>query len=69
MTRAAKNAAKKYFEARVHEHSDNFANAREVRNFMERAIAHQASRIVKLGENVDDEVLITFEKEDFLAAQ
>lgn len=69
MTRAAKNAARKYFEARVHEHSDNFANAREVRNFMERAIAHQASRIVKLGENVDDEVLITFEKEDFLAAQ
>ncbi|MBR1567499.1 MAG: AAA family ATPase [Lachnospiraceae bacterium] len=68
MTRAAKNAATKYFEQKVHEHSENFANAREVRNFMERAIAHQASRIVTLGDNVADDVLITFEKEDFLAA-
>lgn len=69
MTRAAKNAATKYFEQKVHEHSENFANAREVRNFMERAIAHQASRIVTLGDNVADDVLITFEKEDFLAAE
>lgn len=69
MTRAAKNAATKYFDQKVHEHSENFANAREVRNFMERAIAHQASRIVTLGDNVADDVLITFEKEDFLAAE
>lgn len=69
MTDTAKAAAARYFENRVHEHSKTFANAREVRNFMERAIAHQASRIVALGNDIEDDVLITFEEEDFKAAE
>ena len=68
MTEEASTFAIDYFEKRVSEHSETFANAREVRNFMERAIAHQASRIVTLGDDVADEVLITFEKSDFEAA-
>ncbi|MBQ8148614.1 MAG: AAA family ATPase [Lachnospiraceae bacterium] len=68
MTEEASTFAIDYFAKRVSEHSETFANAREVRNFMERAIAHQASRIVTLGDDVADEVLITFEKSDFEAA-
>lgn len=68
MTEEASTFAIDYFAKRVSEHSETFANAREVRNFMERAIAHQASRIVTLGDDVEDEVLITFEKSDFEAA-
>ncbi len=68
MTKEASAFAIDYFTKRGSEHSETFANAREVRNFMERAIAHQASRIVTLGDDVADEVLITFEKSDFEAA-
>ena len=67
MTEAARSYALDYFTERVHSHSETFANAREVRNFMEHAIAHQASRIISLGNDVADDVLITFEKEDFIA--
>lgn len=67
MTDAAHDFAMEYFKKRVSEHSESFANAREVRNFMEQAIAHQASRIVEFGDDVEDEVLITFEAEDFQA--
>lgn len=67
MTETAHDFAMDYFRTRVSEHAENFANAREVRNFMEQAIAHQASRIVAFGDEVKDEVLITFEAEDFQA--
>ncbi|MDE7368145.1 MAG: AAA family ATPase [Lachnospiraceae bacterium] len=67
MTDDAHTFAMEYFKKRTSEHSENFANAREVRNFMEQAIAHQASRIVEFGDEVEDEVLITFEAEDFQA--
>lgn len=68
MTEEAITFALDYFAKRVHEHSESFANAREVRNFMEKAIAHQASRIVTFGDDVTDDVLITFEQSDFEAA-
>lgn len=68
MTEEARTYALEYFKQKVHAHSDTFANAREVRNFMEHAIAHQASRIIELGDDVADDVLITFEQEDFTAA-
>ena len=68
MTEEAITFALDYFTKRVHEHSESFANAREVRNFMEKAIAHQASRIVTFGDDVTDDVLITFEQSDFEAA-
>lgn len=69
MTEKAHAFALEYFSERVRQHSESFANAREVRNFMEQAIAHQASRIVTFGDEVEDAVLITFEAEDFQAVQ
>ena len=68
MTEEAHAFALEYFARRVRQHSESFANAREVRNFMEQAIARQASRIVTLGDAVEDAVLVTFEAEDFQAA-
>ncbi len=68
MTKEAHAFALEYFARRVRQHSESFANAREVRNFMEQAIARQASRIVTLGDAVEDAVLVTFEAEDFQAA-
>ncbi|MCM1159612.1 MAG: AAA family ATPase [Roseburia sp.] len=52
-------------QERVAHKPDNFANARDVRNFMEHAISNQASRIVKL-ENAKEnkEILGTIEEED-----
>ena len=44
-------------------HDENFANAREVRNYLERSIARQASRIVKL-DSVSDKQLKTLTKGD-----
>lgn len=44
-------------------HTENFANAREVRNYLERSIARQASRIVELDE-VSDKQLRTLTKSD-----
>ena len=42
-------------------HDENFANAREVRNYLERSIARQASRIVEL-DSVSDKQLKTLTK-------
>lgn len=54
---------KEYLEQRAAEHDENFANAREVRNYIERAIARQATRVVEI-EDVTDEQLRTLTKED-----
>ena len=54
---------KKWMKQRVENKPDNFANARDVRNFLEKAISNQATRIVSV-ENPDKEVLQTIEKED-----
>lgn len=52
-------------QERITHKPDNFANARDVRNFMEHAISNQASRIVKL-ENAKEnkEILGTIEEKD-----
>lgn len=68
MTEAASQFALEYFRKQVSQHLESFANARQVRNFMETAVAHQASRIVTLGDGIADDVLITFEETDFQAA-
>lgn len=62
---AAETKALWMFKERIAHKPDNFANARDVRNFMEHAISNQASRIVKL-ENAkeDKEILGTIEEED-----
>lgn len=61
----AKKAAFEMLKKRESNKPENFANARDVRNFMEHAITNQASRIVKMehaGEN--KEILGTIEVED-----
>lgn len=59
----AKKYVKAYLTKRAKAHEENFANAREVRNYIERSIERQASRIVSLGD-VDDATLRTFTVED-----
>ena len=63
LSKAAKTEAKKYFTAKIDAKEDNFANAREARNYLEKAITRHASRVVKL-KNPDEKVLTTLEKED-----
>ena len=55
--------AKELFERRMQNKPENFANARDVRNFLEKAIANHATRVVELANN-DEETLETIEKED-----
>jgi SpoVK/Ycf46/Vps4 family AAA+-type ATPase len=57
--------AKQYWNDKAQNHDENFANAREVRNFMESAISKQATRVVSL-ENIDVTALETLTKEDLL---
>jgi AAA+ superfamily predicted ATPase len=60
---AAKEAALAYFEKRTENPPENFANARDVRNFLEIAISNHANRIISL-EETNDEILTCIEKED-----
>jgi hypothetical protein len=57
--------AKQYWNDKAQNHDENFANAREVRNFMESAISKQATRVVSL-ENIDVTALETLTKEDLI---
>ena len=59
----ARTYAAEYLENRAKQHLDNYANARDVRNFMEKAMSNQATRIVGL-RDVDDDVLMRLERED-----
>ena len=63
LTEAAKQKTLEYFEARCANKPANFANAREARNFLERAMANQAGRIVNLKE-VDEDIIMSIEPED-----
>lgn len=54
---------KKYFNEKYENRSENFANAREVRNFLEKAITNQADRIFEIS-NPTNEQLSTLELED-----
>ena len=56
LTDEAKEKATVHFEMTVTTKGSNFGNAREVRNYFEKAIATQASRIVKLTLPSKDEV-------------
>ncbi|MBO4484054.1 MAG: AAA family ATPase [Lachnospiraceae bacterium] len=59
----AREVAIKYFESRVESKAEDFANAREARNYLEKAITNHAIRVVKL-KNPDKKVLSTLEAED-----
>ena len=63
LSKDAKEAAKCYFDTLTKNPPANFANARDVRNFLEKAIANHASRIIQLPETTD-EILTCIEKED-----
>ena len=62
---AAKREAQAMIERRVANKPENFANARDVRNFMERAIENHATRVAKL-EGAEDsrQILSTIRAED-----
>lgn len=55
----AKKFAGDYLDRLAKRHDENFANAREVRNYMERCISRQATRIVDI-KNIDDATIRTF---------
>ncbi len=59
----AEEYAAAFLSDRAKQHLENYANARDVRNFLEKAMSNQATRIVGLTD-VNDDVLITLEKED-----
>lgn len=62
LSEAAQQKALQLLHQRVANKPDNFANARDVRNFMERAIANQATRIVNHPNAKDDRnLLVTIE--------
>lgn len=63
---AARDYAQKYWADKAANHDETFANAREVRNFMESAISRQATRIVSM-EKIDVDTLATLTIEDLLA--
>lgn len=63
LSKEALEAAKVYFDTRTKYPPANFANARDVRNFLEKAIANHASRIINLPETTD-EILTCIEKDD-----
>ncbi|MBO4863716.1 MAG: AAA family ATPase [Eubacterium sp.] len=45
-----------YLTSRAKAHEENFANAREVRNYLERCIERQATRIVEINDISDDDL-------------
>lgn len=51
MNEDAKAYAKEFFANRYNNRNENYANARDVRNFFEKAVVNQSSRIVKEGIN------------------
>ncbi len=63
LTDEAKEKVQVYFQKMVEEKDENFANAREVRNFFERCIERQANRLVRAGE-INRTGITTFDVED-----
>ena len=62
---AARKKAERMIRARVRNKPENFANARDIRNFMEHAIGNHASRVVALSDAAGNkEILATIEPED-----
>lgn len=59
----AKEAAIEYFKGRCENKGEDFANAREVRNFLEKAITNHATRVVTI-KKPSKKALSTLEKED-----
>ena len=70
LSEEAKLKTLNYFETRCANKPENFANAREARNYLEHAIAKQAGRIVAMkkdNKDIDKDTLMTIEAEDLEA--
>ncbi len=63
LSKEAAEEAKRFFTELCENKTETYANARDVRNYLEKAISNQATRIVGL-QDVDKEILATLEKED-----
>lgn len=63
LSEPAKKKALAYFESCLENKPDNFANAREARNYLERAMARQAGRVIKV-KDADRDTLMTIEADD-----
>ena len=63
MTEDALKVAVEFFEDRCRKKPASYANARDVRNYLEQAISNQANRLIKEKE-VTREMLTTIEAED-----
>lgn len=64
MADPTKQYIRSYFEKRRQEAGENFANARDVRNFFEYALTNQANRLAKIDEPLTDSMLLTLLPED-----
>lgn len=65
LSQAAEKKAVRMIRARVRNKPENFANARDIRNFVEHAIGNHASRVVMLSDVAGNkEILSTIEPED-----
>ncbi len=60
----AEKFSKEFFEKRCENRPENYANARDVRNYFEKALMNQANRLARL-DSIDDNQLSTLEKSDF----
>ncbi len=64
LSRRAEKFVSKFFTARCENRPENYANARDARNFLEKALVNQANRLAVL-DQITDQQLCTLEKEDF----
>ena len=65
MTDKAKEYVLAQFRDNCQRKDENFANARDVRNYLEYAITRQATRLIEVA-NPTREQLLTLEQEDFM---
>ena len=68
LSRDALEEARRFFTERVANKPEGYANARDVRNYLEKAIYNQATRIVGL-KDVDKNILAMLEKEDLVGIE
>ncbi len=65
LTPSAETMAETFLRGMTEAKKDNFANARLVRNYFERCVDRQSTRIVQ-DKNITDEDLVTFVREDMI---
>lgn len=68
LSRDALEEVRRFFTERVANKPEGYANARDVRNYLEKAISNQATRIVGL-KDVDKNILAMLEKEDLVGIE